>query len=168
MVQIRMYKDAEGRLMAQSLHDTPPPDDSAIVFRMYMPIGNHFTELLFTDMTTAEAQELGLRHTDRIILAMSEEGTRIGLADESENYYMLVFKLHPLVDKKYGARIATKLSEAVERVGGWLNTIVLTVGPHQYRYDVVVKDEAKTREAIATVLKREGQVKDFIFKPNDF
>jgi len=168
MAKIRVYKDKEGILMAQSLHDSPEPDAQAVVFRVHVPIGNAIVELLFTDMTSKEAQTLALQDLQQVMVALANEGTRIGLADTAEEYYLLQFSLHPIVDKKEKNRIAKKLGEAVEQSGGWLNHIVATVAPYTYRYDMAIKNPDETRQAIARVLKQYGQVKDFVFEKNDF
>lgn len=168
MAKIRVYKDHDGVLMAQSLHDSPEPDAQAVVFRAHVPIGNAMVELLFTDMTSAEAQKLALQDMQQVMVALANEGTRIGLGDTDEEYYMLQFRLHPVVDKKEKNRLAKKLGEAVEQTGGWMNHIVVTVAPYTYRYDMALKNPDATRQAVARVLKQYGQVSDFVFEKNDF
>jgi hypothetical protein len=167
-VKIRVYKDNNGILMAQSLHDSLMPDAQAVVFRAHIPIGSAMGELLFTDMTPQEAQNFALKDIEKVMMALANEGTRIGLADTDEEYYLLQFSLHPIVDKKEKNRIAKKLGEAVAANGGWMNHIIIPVAPYTYRYDMAIKNVDATRQAIARVLKQYGQTTDFTFEKNDF
>jgi hypothetical protein len=113
MAKIRIYKDNEGAIQAQTLKADDELDAQAVVFRVHLPIGHVMAELLFTDMTPNEAQTLGLKDTETLYRALGREGSRVGLQDADEEYYMLQFQLHPVIDKKEKNRIAKKLGEAV-------------------------------------------------------
>lgn len=162
----RVYKDALNNTKAEVFrHGTPEPED--VILRVYLPAEPFMCLFLMTNMSHEEAVRLAKFPKD-LEDAVIEETNRAGLQDAHEAFYMLIFNLHPQLAKKYEKRIAAQLGEALDKLGGWLNPIVLRNGI-AYRYDCVVntKQVDVTREAITAVLKKHG-IKVFTFEPNDF
>ena len=162
-INMRIYLDSDGNVQAERIDNSP---DSA-VFTVIFPVPNVVSyTCYFVDMEVSKAQKIALEN-EELMIAITNEATRLGLGqDVRERYFMLQFKLHPS-QNKYKNKLANRLGDALEKNEGWLNPVILTVGTNEYRFDMVVTNEDKTRQAIARILKQYA-VKKFEFVLNDF